>query len=145
MRPKTPFALGGLALAVLVAGSGLAFATSDDSPAPVQVRLAAAERGTVVSTVTAAGSTVDGSRRDLAFGTPGTLTKVSVKVGSHVKKGQVLARTDSRAARESYTAAQADVSAAQETYDDSTTTSSTCPTTSTTGATGTNATGTDVA
>ncbi|MFI6598346.1 efflux RND transporter periplasmic adaptor subunit [Nonomuraea sp. NPDC050536] len=114
---------GGLALAVLAAGSGLAFAMRDDSPPPVQVRLAAAQRGTVTSTVTAAGNTVDGSRRDLAFGTPGTVTKVYVKVGGHVRKGQLLARTDSRAARESYTAAQADVSAAQEALDNASTTS----------------------
>ncbi|WP_214317301.1 efflux RND transporter periplasmic adaptor subunit [Nonomuraea sediminis] len=108
---------GGLALAVLAAGSGLAFAMRDDSPPPVQVRLATAQRGTVTSTVTAAGNTADGSRRDLAFGTPGTVTKVYVKVGAHVRKGQVLARTDSRAARESYTAAEADVSAAREALD----------------------------
>ncbi|MDX3111643.1 biotin/lipoyl-binding protein, partial [Nonomuraea angiospora] len=112
MRPT--FALGGLALAVLVAGSGLVLALRDDTPPTVQVRLAAAQRGQVTATVSAAGNTVDGSRRDLAFGSSGTLTKVYVKVGTKVKKGQVLARIDGRSAREAYTAAKADLAAAEE-------------------------------
>ncbi|MGW0203748.1 efflux RND transporter periplasmic adaptor subunit [Nonomuraea sp. NPDC003201] len=116
MRPT--FALGGLALAVLVAGSGLALALRDDAPPTVQVRLAAAQRGQVTATVSAAGNTVDGSRRDLAFGSSGTLTKVYVKVGTKVKKGQVLARVDGRSAREAYTAAKADLAAAEEALED---------------------------
>ncbi|NUO99694.1 MAG: biotin/lipoyl-binding protein, partial [Nonomuraea sp.] len=112
MRPT--FALGGLALAVLVAGSGLALALRDDAPPAVQVRLAAAQRGEVTALVSAAGSTVDGARRDLAFGSSGPLTKVYVKVGTKVTKGQVLARIDGRAAREAYTAAKADLAAAEE-------------------------------
>ncbi|MBB5780061.1 efflux RND transporter periplasmic adaptor subunit [Nonomuraea jabiensis] len=117
MRPT--FALGGLALAVLVAGSGLALALRDDAPPAVQVRLASAQRGQVTATVSAAGNTVDGSRRDLAFGSSGTLTKVYVKVGTKVKKGQVLARIDGRSAREAYTAAKADLAAAEEALEES--------------------------
>ncbi|MFC7107742.1 biotin/lipoyl-binding protein [Nonomuraea rubra] len=112
MRPT--FALGGLALAVLVAGSGLALVLRDDAPPTVRVTLASAQRGLVTASVSAAGSTVDGSRRDLAFGSSGTLTKVYVKVGTKVKKGQVLARIDGQAAREAYTAAKADLAAAEE-------------------------------
>ncbi|MGW4799585.1 biotin/lipoyl-binding protein, partial [Nonomuraea sp. NPDC004297] len=112
MRPT--FALGGLALAVLVAGSGLALALRDDTPPTVQARLASAARGQVTASVSAAGNTVDGSRRDLAFASSGTLTKVYVKVGAKVRKGQVLARIDGRAAREAHTAAKADLAAAQE-------------------------------
>ncbi|MGA5760140.1 efflux RND transporter periplasmic adaptor subunit [Nonomuraea bangladeshensis] len=115
---RRTFALGGLALVVLAAGSGVAvLATRDDSPAAVQVRLAAAQRGQVTAVVSAAGSTVDGSRRDLAFGSSGTVTKVYVKTGAKVKKGQVLARIDGREAREAYEAAKADLAAAEEALD----------------------------
>lgn len=115
MRPT--IALGGLALAVLMAGTGLALALRDDPVPAAQVRLAAAQRGQVTASVSAAGNTVDGSRRDLAFGSAGTVTKVYVKVGAKVKKGQVLARIDGRAAREAYEAAKADLAAAQEALD----------------------------
>ncbi|WP_433509625.1 efflux RND transporter periplasmic adaptor subunit [Nonomuraea sp. CA-143628] len=115
--PPKALKLGGLALAVLVAGSGLVLALRDDSEPAAQVRLAAAKRGVVTASVTAAGNTVDGSRRDLGFGGSGTVTKVYVKVGAKVKKGQVLARVDSRAAREGYTAATADLAAAEEALD----------------------------
>ncbi|MEO3867739.1 efflux RND transporter periplasmic adaptor subunit [Nonomuraea sp. B12E4] len=125
MRPT--FALGGLALAVLVAGSGLALALRDDAPPAVQVRLAAAQRGQVTASVSAAGNTVDGSRRDLAFGSSGELTKVYVKVGTKVKKGQVLARIDSRKAQEAYEAAKADVAAAEEALDQAQDAASTPP------------------
>ncbi|MFI7148576.1 efflux RND transporter periplasmic adaptor subunit [Nonomuraea sp. NPDC050022] len=115
--PPKALKLGGLTLAVLVAGSGLVLALRDDSEPAAQVRLAAAKRGVVTASVTAAGNTVDGSRRDLGFGGSGTVTKVYVKVGAKVKKGQVLARVDSRAAREGYTAATADLAAAEEALD----------------------------
>ncbi|MEZ7132719.1 efflux RND transporter periplasmic adaptor subunit [Nonomuraea sp. AD125B] len=129
---RRTFALGGLALVVLAAGSGVAvLATRDDSPAAVQVRLAAAQRGQVTAVVSAAGSTVDGSRRDLAFGSSGTVTKVYVKTGAKVKKGQVLARIDGREAREAYEAAKADLAAAEEALDKASTASSTTTGTST--------------
>ncbi|GAA1710482.1 efflux RND transporter periplasmic adaptor subunit [Nonomuraea bangladeshensis] len=129
---RRTFALGGLALVVLAAGSGVAvLATRDDSPAAVQVRLAAAQRGQVTAVVSAAGSTVDGSRRDLAFGSSGTVTNVYVKTGAKVKKGQVLARIDGREAREAYEAAKADLAAAEEALDKaSTATTSTSTSTS---------------
>ncbi|MBT2233018.1 efflux RND transporter periplasmic adaptor subunit [Nonomuraea sp. NEAU-A123] len=117
MRPTFPpkaLKLGGLALAVLVAGSGLVLALRDDPEPAAQVRLAAAKRGVVTASITAAGNTVDGSRRDLGFGGSGTVTKIYVKVGAKVKKGQVLARVNSTAAREDYTAAAADLAAAEE-------------------------------
>ncbi|MDR8413364.1 efflux RND transporter periplasmic adaptor subunit [Nonomuraea sp. 3-1Str] len=127
-RPKA-LALGALALAVLAGGSGLAVALRDDAPATARIQLAAARRGAVTASVTAAGNTVDGSRRDLAFGGSGTVTRVYVKVGAKVRKGQVLARIDGRAARESYEAAKADLAAAEEALEDassSTTATSSC-------------------
>ena len=131
---RRTFALGGLALVVLAAGSGVAvLALRDDSPAAVQVRLAAAQRGQVTAVVSAAGNTVDGSRRDLAFGSSGTVTKVYVRTGAKVKKGQVLARIDGREAREAYEAAKADLAAAEEALDKA----STATTTSTSAAPGT--------
>ncbi|MEU4512872.1 efflux RND transporter periplasmic adaptor subunit [Nonomuraea wenchangensis] len=140
---RRTFALGGLALVVLAAGSGVAvLALRDDSPAAVQVRLAAAQRGQVTAVVSAAGNTMDGSRRDLAFGSSGTVTKVYVKTGAKVKKGQVLARIDGREAREAYEAAKADLAAAEEALDKASTatTTSTSPNTGTSASKGTSAT-----
>ncbi|MFI6995058.1 efflux RND transporter periplasmic adaptor subunit [Nonomuraea wenchangensis] len=143
---RRTFALGGLALVVLAAGSGVAvLALRDDSPAAVQVRLAAAQRGQVTAVVSAAGNTVDGSRRDLAFGSSGTVTKVYVRTGAKVKKGEVLARIDGREAREAYEAAKADLAAAEEALDKATTATSTSTSAGTSASKGTSATrgGTD--
>ncbi len=137
---RRTFALGGLALVVLAAGSGVAvLALRDDSPAAVQVRLAAAQRGQVTAVVSAAGNTVDGSRRDLAFGSSGTVTKVYVRTGAKVKKGQVLARIDGREAREAYEAAKADLAAAEEALDKASTATTTSTSTAPDTGTGTSA------
>ncbi len=119
MRSPNPSAVvrfGLLALAGIVAtAAGLIHATSDTSPPPARISLAAAKRGTVTSTVSAAGSTVDAHTRDLAFGADGTVQKIYVKVGDKVDKGQILARIDDTAAREQYDAAKANLAAAEET------------------------------
>ncbi|MBB6343582.1 HlyD family secretion protein [Nonomuraea muscovyensis] len=125
-RPRA-LTLGGLALSVLVAGSGLAFVLRDDAPSPVQVRLAAARRGAVTASVTAAGSTIEGSRRDLGFGGAGTVTKVYVRAGDRVRAGQVLARIDGRAAREDHVAAAADLAAAEESLESASAAPASCP------------------
>ncbi|MFD1934978.1 efflux RND transporter periplasmic adaptor subunit [Nonomuraea mangrovi] len=118
MRPSH-MRRGGLAVAAAaLAGAGVLVVVLGDDPAPSStVRLAAAQRGTVTASVSAAGSTKDGSRRDLAFGASGKVQGLKVKVGDKVRKGRVLAWTDATAAREAYAAAKADVAAAQDAVD----------------------------
>ncbi|MEV4163597.1 efflux RND transporter periplasmic adaptor subunit [Nonomuraea dietziae] len=114
MRP-TYVRTGVLAVAAAaLVGTGVLFALADEPAPQATVRLAAAQRGTVTAAVSAAGTTSDGSSRDLSFGAQGKVTALSVKAGDRVRKGQVLARIDSAAAMEAYTAAKADVAAAQD-------------------------------
>ena len=82
-------------LAVVVGSGGYAVAQARQPAASystAKATLADVERTLDLSgTVTATG------RRDLAFGTDGTVAKVSAKAGQRVRKGQVLARLDTTA------------------------------------------------
>ncbi|MGW0591710.1 efflux RND transporter periplasmic adaptor subunit [Streptosporangium sp. NPDC002607] len=107
--------VGGLALAALVlVGAGAIVVLDGGSDQAPRVELASARRGTVTAAVSAAGNTVDDGTRNLAFGGSGTVTKVYVKAGEKVSKGDVLARIGSAPARERYTAAKAQLAAAEE-------------------------------
>ncbi|WP_433368380.1 efflux RND transporter periplasmic adaptor subunit [Streptosporangium sp. CA-115845] len=107
--------VGGLALAALVlVGAGAIVVLDGGSGQAPRVELASARRGTVTAAVSAAGNTVDDGTRDLAFGGSGTVTKVHVRAGDKVSKGDVLARIGSAPARERYTAAKAQLAAAEE-------------------------------
>ncbi|MEU7899192.1 efflux RND transporter periplasmic adaptor subunit [Nonomuraea sp. NPDC049152] len=118
MRPSH-IRRGALAVAAAaLVGAGVLVVAPSDEPAPLStVRLAAAQRGTVTASVSAAGNTKDGSRRDLAFGASGKVQGLKVKVGDRVRKGRLLAWIDATAAGEAYTAAKADVAAAQDALD----------------------------
>ncbi|MFE3448892.1 efflux RND transporter periplasmic adaptor subunit [Nonomuraea sp. NPDC059194] len=118
MRPSH-IRRGALAVAATaLVGAGVLVVALGDDPTPLStVRLAAAQRGTVTASVSAAGNTRDGSRRDLAFGASGKVQGLKVKVGDRVRKGRLLAWVDATAAREAYTAAKADVAAAQDALD----------------------------
>ncbi|WP_326645475.1 efflux RND transporter periplasmic adaptor subunit [Streptosporangium sp. NBC_01755] len=106
---------GGLALAALVlVGAGAIVALDGGSDQAPRGEPAFARRGTVTAAVSAAGNTVDDGTRDLAFGGSGTVTKVYVKAGDKVGRGDVLARIGSAPARERYTAAKAQLAAAEE-------------------------------
>ncbi|MGV9771902.1 efflux RND transporter periplasmic adaptor subunit [Streptosporangium sp. NPDC003464] len=121
MRPTNlpkPLRTGGLALAALVlVGAGVIYTLDDGSAPAPRVELASARRGTVTAEVSAAGNTVEDSTRELAFGGSGTVTKVYVKAGDKVGRGDVLARIGSAPARERYAAAKAQLSAAREALD----------------------------
>jgi len=106
---------GGLALAALVlVGAGALVALDGGSDETPRTEPVSARRGTVTAAVSAAGSTVDDGTRELAFGGSGTVTKVYVKAGDRVGKGDVLARIGSEPARERHTAAKARLAAAEE-------------------------------
>ncbi|WP_169986472.1 biotin/lipoyl-binding protein [Microbispora sp. H10836] len=99
--------LGGIAAAWASVGDD----TSGDGAAPLTTRVT---RGTVLASVSASGSVESARTRALAFGTNGTVEAVLVETGDRVKKGQVLARIDDTAARESLEAARASLDAAEE-------------------------------
>ncbi|MEU8206224.1 efflux RND transporter periplasmic adaptor subunit [Streptosporangium sp. NPDC049046] len=106
---------GGLALAALVlVGAGAIVALDSGSDEAPRTEPVSARRGTVTAAVSAAGSTVDDGTRELAFGGSGTVTKVYVKAGDRVGKGDVLARIGPEPARERHAAAKARLAAAEE-------------------------------
>src|SRR5579862_3570450 len=71
--------------------------------------------GTVQSTVTASGNVSPATSASTDFATSGTLTAVNVKVGQHVKTGQVLARIDPTSAQATLTTDEANLAQAKAT------------------------------
>ncbi|MEV7965554.1 biotin/lipoyl-binding protein [Sphaerisporangium sp. NPDC088356] len=100
---------------LLLGGAGIAYASlnggSSAGTAPLTTRVT---RGTVLSSVSASGSVESGRTRSLGFSTSGTVEKIYVKAGDKVSKGQILARIDDTAARESLDAAAASLDAADD-------------------------------
>ncbi|MDX6598385.1 MAG: HlyD family secretion protein, partial [Gaiellales bacterium] len=76
-------------------------------------RTVTASRGTVQSSVSASGNVSATQTSSPAFGTSGTLTALTVKVGSHVKSGQVIARIDATQAKASLASDQASLKSAE--------------------------------
>lgn len=88
-----------------------------DEPPEARAELVTAERGTVSSVVSAAGTTVDAHTRQLAFSADGNVERIYVKVGDRVDAGQLLAKIDDTRARERYEEAKAELAAAEETLE----------------------------
>jgi len=81
------------------------------------LRLATVSLGTVTNSVTATGTLVPAQQMNLGFKTSGTLTAVDVRVGDHVKSGQLLATIDSTPLQLALQQAQATLASAQATLD----------------------------
>ncbi|GGO29560.1 hypothetical protein GCM10011574_64990 [Microbispora bryophytorum] len=108
--------INGVLVVLLLGGIAAAWASvggdsSGDGAAPLTTRVT---RGTVLASVSASGSVESARTRALDFSTAGTVESVLVESGDKVKKGQVLARIDDTAARESLEAAKASLDAAEE-------------------------------
>ncbi|MEV5744454.1 biotin/lipoyl-binding protein [Microbispora rosea] len=108
--------INGVLVVLLLGGIAAAWASvggdsSRDGATPLTTRVT---RGTVLASVSASGSVESARTRALDFAANGTVESVLVESGDKVKKGQVLARIDDTAARESLEAAQASLDAAEE-------------------------------
>ena len=121
-RLRRPGRRGLSVIAVLllaVAGTGtwliLRPGTSEAQAEPITYTVS---RTTVKDTVSASGTLAAAKQADLDFAVAGTVTKVFVKAGDHVKKGQALARIDAASLRASYDSAEAALSSAYTAYDD---------------------------
>ncbi|MEV5414079.1 HlyD family efflux transporter periplasmic adaptor subunit [Thermopolyspora sp. NPDC052614] len=108
--------VNGVLAVLLVAGAGVAYASlNGESQEPTTTgQVTRVTRGTVLATVSASGAVESAKTRALGFGTGGTVEKIYVEPGDQVKKGQVLARLDDTAARESLDAAKASLDAAED-------------------------------
>jgi len=104
-----------LAAAVVALGVGAYFTVNSSStPATLaSIRTAAVTRGVVLSSVSATGNIAAASQLSVNFRTSGTISAVAVKVGQHVKAGQILGRLDPTDAKAGVTEAEANLKTAQ--------------------------------
>jgi multidrug efflux pump subunit AcrA (membrane-fusion protein) len=83
----------------------------------VSSRNATVTRGTLTASISGSGNTASAAQVGVDFTNSGTLTAVDVKVGQHVRTGQVLATIDPGSARQDLAAAEAQLATAQASYD----------------------------
>lgn len=116
---RTAWINAGLAVVLVGVGAGgyLALGRSSAS-AKTTTRTVAVTKGAVTATVTASGNVASATSSEVDFDTSGTISKVYVKVGQKVKKGQKLATLSTTSLKASYLSAKAALEEAQGTYDD---------------------------
>ena len=132
------FVLGVVAIAVIVLAIEEIGPPSSSARTSTQVVTAA--KGVVQSTVSGTGNVEAGADLDVNFQASGTLSKVYVKVGQHVSKGQLLATLDQTSALLTLDQAQNNLTAAEDQLtaaEDASSSSSTATSTSLTGSSST--------
>src|SRR5512137_2640000 len=97
MKSKRRWIIIGIVVVLIVAG--VVVVTNNQrntaqAAAQANVQLGRVTRATLLSTVDSSGSVTPESKVTLSFGTSGTVSKLNVQVGDHVKKGDVLAELD---------------------------------------------------
>jgi multidrug efflux pump subunit AcrA (membrane-fusion protein) len=97
-----------IAIGVTSLGSG------SSSSAAATKRTSTVGKGVVQSTVSGHGTLEPAQKVELSFGASGEVTKIYVKAGEKVTKGQVLAEVDSSSARASLASAEAALLEAEE-------------------------------
>ena len=128
------FVLGGVAIAVIVLA--IEEIGQPSSSARTSTQIVTAQKGVVQSTVSGTGNVEAGADVDVNFQASGTLSKVYVKVGQHVSKGQLLATLDQTSALLTLDQAQNNLTAAEDQLtaaEDASSSSSTATSTSLTG------------
>ena len=122
--------LGAAAIVVIVLA--IAEIGPPGSSARTSTQIVTAEKGVVQSTVSGTGNVQAGDDVGVNFQTSGTLSKVYVRVGQHVSKGQLLATLDQTSAlltldqaENNLTAAEDQLTAAEDASSSSSTTTST--------------------
>jgi multidrug efflux pump subunit AcrA (membrane-fusion protein) len=100
---------------VVVGGGATAWAlTRSSGSGTATTQVVAAKVATINQTVSTSGTIAAAKEADLDFGASGRVTKIKVKVGDKVTKGQVLATVSNTALAATYDAAKATVSSAKD-------------------------------
>ncbi|WP_207555715.1 efflux RND transporter periplasmic adaptor subunit [Intrasporangium flavum] len=112
-----------LAAVLLLAGGGGAWALTHraSDPTATRTRTVTASLTTLQQTVTASGTIEPAQQADLAFGSAGTVTRLSATVGQKVTTGERLATIDDTTLRSQVDLASAQVTQAQTQVDASST------------------------
>ena len=108
-------------LALAGAGTGTYLSVSGGSSASAQQATTTTQTvstGTIRQSVSATGTLAPAKEEDLNFAAAGSVTKVAVKTGQHVTKGQVLAKVDSAALASAVAQAKSSVASARSKVDD---------------------------
>ena len=79
-------------------------------------RIVTAQKGTQTTQVSLTGTLAPRTQSDLSFAVSGTVTKVYIKVGDQVKKGQKLAAIDNSSLKDAVNLAQANLTSANASY-----------------------------
>lgn len=101
MSKKKKLTLTSLAVLVVVAGAGIAWKVRGNGPEGVTVQTAPAAKATIVQTVTATGRIQPVTQVNISADVSAKITRLDVKEGQWVDKGQLLLELD----RERYVAA----------------------------------------
>jgi RND family efflux transporter MFP subunit len=115
MRARWWLVVGVVVVAIAGSGAYLMLRPASAAVAPTAVSVA---RGTYQTTVSATGTVQPENEADLDFAVAGTVTKVLVKAGEHVHKGQALARMDDTSLRAALTSATSSLVSANTAYSD---------------------------
>jgi HlyD family secretion protein len=113
VRPWFVILLAAVAAGVIIFGV-TQLGTSTASTARTSKEDVTAENGVVQSTVSGSGEVEPGVDDTLNFGTSGTLQSVSVKVGQHVKKGQLIATLSPTSAEQTLQEAEDSLAEAED-------------------------------
>ena len=98
---------------ILAAAGGVIYLVIRPPGSSTALQTTAVQQGTVLATVSSSG-TLDAARDlGLNFATGGKVTNIYVKVGQHVRAGQLLARVDPTSSQEALEQAQTALSSAE--------------------------------
>jgi multidrug efflux pump subunit AcrA (membrane-fusion protein) len=109
--PLVPVLLGAAAVAAVAVA---VLSIGSDSQATTSERIVTVSQGVVQSIVSGSGNLEPANQLDVNFGTSGRITKIYVKEGDHVSKGDLLAKLDNASQRVDLAQAQAQLVDAQE-------------------------------
>jgi multidrug efflux pump subunit AcrA (membrane-fusion protein) len=108
-------------LVLAAAGAGAYLSLRDAGSADAQqatTSIQTVSTGTIRQSVSATGALAPAKEEELNFGAAGQVTKVAVKAGEHVKKGQALAKIDSATLKSTVAQAKSSVASARAKVDD---------------------------
>ena len=102
-----------IALLIVLVGGGVFAYMQFTRPTPVQYTQAAASIGNIVVTTSATGPVAANAVYTMNFSASGTIQKIDVHVGQHVKAGQVLAQLSSVSLQDALNQAQQSLNSAE--------------------------------
>ena len=109
--PFVPVLLGIAAVAAVAYG---VLSVGSDSQATTSERIVTVSKGVVQSVVSGSGNLEPANQLNVNFGTTGRITKIYVKEGDHVSKGDLLGKLDNASQRVDLAQAQAQLVDAQD-------------------------------